>query len=479
MNIKGWARRYKDMSSTTKAALMFTVCGLLQKGIAFLIVPIYTRLMPAEDYGVYSVFFSWYQLIMIFTTLNMWNYLINNGMTEFGNKRKEFISSLQGLAGLITICWFVVYLIFSKTWERWTGLSLPMMLLMFAELLVMPSYEYWCSVKRYDYDAKGVIISALLIAFLTPAVSIVLILNMPDKGMAAITAKSGVATAIYLIVAIAMLRKEHRLYDREFWTYALKFNIPLIPHFLSMMLLQSCDRIMIERMCGPSDAAIYSVAYSASSALSLFNSAILSVFIPYTYRAIKEGREQDVGKRSLPLITLLGIINITLVMFAPEVIGVLAPAEYHAAVYVIPPVAMSNLLLFLFNLFANVEYYYKETKMVAIASVFSAIANIVLNYIFIKMFGYVAAGYTTVFCYSLFSVCHYIFMKKVCKKHIGGKRIYDVKTLTFVVVIFIVVSIASTSLYEEQFALVRYVLLAIILIVSFIKRGQIANLIKG
>ena len=43
----------------------------------------------------------------------------------------------------------------------------------------------------------------------------------------------------------------------------------------------------------------------------------------------------------------------------------------------------------------------------------AAVANVVLNFIFIRLFGYIAAGYTTLACYMLYSVGHYIVSKRI------------------------------------------------------------------
>ena len=47
------------------------------------------------------------------------------------------------------------------------------------------------------------------------------------------------------------------------------------------------------------------------------------------------------------------------------------------------------------------------------ASMAAAGANVVLNFIFIRLFGYIAAGYTTLACYMLYSVGHYIVSKRI------------------------------------------------------------------
>ena len=49
--------KYKGLEIPAKATIWFTISNILQKGILFLAVPIYTRLMTTSEYGIYSVFF--------------------------------------------------------------------------------------------------------------------------------------------------------------------------------------------------------------------------------------------------------------------------------------------------------------------------------------------------------------------------------------------------------------------------------------
>ena len=53
--------------------------------------------------------------------------------------------------------------------------------------------------------------------------------------------------------------------------------------------------------------------------------------------------------------------------------------------------------MFMYQIFANVEFYFEKNKFIMLASIFSAGFNVFLNYIFIKELGYIAAGYTTLY----------------------------------------------------------------------------------
>ena len=78
-------------------------------------------------------------------------------------------------------------------------------------------------------------------------------------------------------------------------------------------------------------------------------------------------------------------------MMAPEVISFMAPNRVLRAIWIIPPVASSVFFMFLYNLFANIEFYFEENKFIMVASVLGALLNIGLNYYLIPLFGYIVA----------------------------------------------------------------------------------------
>ena len=68
MDLASIKKRYIDMAAPAKAALWFTMCNFLLKGISFITVPMFTRLLPSEEYGKLSVFTSYEQVILILAT---------------------------------------------------------------------------------------------------------------------------------------------------------------------------------------------------------------------------------------------------------------------------------------------------------------------------------------------------------------------------------------------------------------------------
>ena len=80
-----------------------------------------------------------------------------------------------------------------------------------------------------------------------------------------------------------------------------------------------------------------------------------------------------------------------LIMIAPEILYILGGEEYMQAVYVIPPVMIGYIAQMLYTLYVNIEYYNRKQKQIMAGTLIAAAINIILNLIFIPIFGYIAA----------------------------------------------------------------------------------------
>ena len=254
------------------------------------------------------------------------------------------------------------------------------------------------------------------------------------------------------------------------------FNLPLIPHYLSQTVLNGADRIMIQNMVGDEAAGIYGLAYSISLVMTLFNTALSQTMSPWIYQKIKMREETDIAGISYIALLVIAVVNLTLIALAPELVAIFAPLEYYDAIWVIPPVAMSTIFMFSYDLFAKFEFYYEKTKYIMAASMFGAVLNVVLNYIFIPIYGYYAAGYTTLVCYIVYVLTHYTFMRKICASYLGGVEIYTPKTLLKIYAGFTGCGFALMVTYQHP--VVRYGIIAAAMIIVFLQRKMIVRVLR-
>ena len=317
------------------------------------------------------------------------------------------------------------------------------------------------------------IIITLLTSFLKPATGIILVSTSEDKVTARILGLAFIELFFYIGLFIKDMKKGKCFYDKTIWKYALSFNIPLIPHYLSMAVLNSSDRIMIKYYQGESKAGIYSLAYSLALIMTLFNSALLQTVEPWLYKKINAKEEKDISKVAYITLAFIASVNIGLIAIAPEAVKIFAPPEYAEAIWIIPSVAMSVYFMFAYSLFAAFEFYFEKTHYITLATLVGAVANIILNMIFIPVFGYYAAGYTTLVCYILFAVMHYFFMTQICKDKLRGEKIFNIKILLAITGVFMLSGLIFLLSYN--YIVVRYVLIAILFLVAVRGRKVIIN----
>lgn len=474
--IKKVLNKYNALSIQVKATIWFFVCSVLQRGISVITTPIFTRLLTTTEYGQFSVFNSWLSIIQIIVTLQLTAGVYTMGIVKFKEEEKVFTSSLQGLNLTLCVAWTGVYLLFHDFWNRMFSLTTVQMLAMLVMIWSSTSFTFWMTTQRNQFRYHKLVLVTLIVSIAKPALGILFVLNAEDKVTARILGLALVEVIAYSGFFVAQMMRGKKFYSAKFWKYAILFNIPLIPHYLSNSILGSSDRIMIQNMVGVSEAGIYSLAYSISQIMQLVNDSLNKTMSPWLYQKIREKNYKAMSKVVYPSLVLIAAANLALIAIAPEVVAIFAPPEYSEAIYVIPPVAMSLFATYLYLCFAPFEFYFEKRIWTTIGTLTSAVANIVLNYIFINLCGYQAAGYTTLVCYLLNAVMHYFFMRKVCKTYLDGIRPYDPKILILIAVVFMGIGFLYIPLYANM--VVRYGFTVVLLLILWINRKKLISAVS-
>lgn len=481
--LKKLLAKYHSMSVAAKAAIWFVFCNLMQKGISTITVPIFTRLLTTEEYGVYSLYLSWFNVFSIVTSLNLYYGVFNNALNKIRDKRGRdiYISSMLGLTATLTLILTLLYLPFQDFWSHILGLSKMVIWLMLAELLVEPALHFWQGRQRFEYRYKIMVGITLLKSALNPILGLIFVLlEQEQKATARIFSVVLAEVAVAGTLLVLQAYRGRVFFRKKHWCYALGFNIPLIPHYLSGTILSQGDRIMIQHMVGESAVGIYSVAYSIGMLVQLFTNAINNSITPWMYENLNQKNYRNIRKNINYILLFLAGIIIALCFFVPELVLIFGSEEYYNAIYVVPPVASSVYFIFLYNIFAIPQMYCEKQQFMAVASVCAAGLNIVLNAIFIPIFGYYAAGYTTVVSYIVYSVGHFIFTRRICKKEMGSFKMFDSSMILLISAGVFLCSIVFIFLY--QWTLLRYAIAVVIVGVMGLQYRKIATIlteIKG
>lgn len=466
-------KRYKTMSLPIKAGFWFTVCNFLQRGITMITTPVFTRVLSEEQYGVVSTFTSWQSVLLLVTSLSLYKAMMNLYVKH--DNREKVLSALCGLSLTITMTWLAVYLVFSRQISLVLGMSQILTTYLFLYCIAQAGILCWMTYKRYMFDYRRVVFVTLLMTVFSSALGLIGVLLLSDTAEGRLIPQTLVVVAIGICVYIAVFKNNKSFYDKGMWSFSISFCVGLMPHYLSEFILQSSDKLMINYMCGSKDVAIYSIAYSVGTLINLVTSAINSAFAPYQYQQIKGGNYKQLAKRANAVLLFVAIILSVVMLFGREIVLIFGGKKYIESTEVIIPICIGIFFNYLFQLFARVQEYYNRKITVVIPSVLCAILNLILNYIFINLYGYQAASYTTFACYMIFCIMHYFFYKKVCKKELKGIALYDIKGVLLisggVIVSGVVLFFINTVLW------LKYTIILLVISVIMIEHKRALTLV--
>lgn len=439
-------------------------------------MPIFTRLLTEEQYGQFSIYFSWSAIITIFTTLNLPYGTFSKAMVKFDDSRNQYISTIQFICIMLSVVLFAIYFPLRQYFNKALELPTFLVIIMLVEIISNFAILCWTGRNRFEYKYKGVILVTILVAVISPVLALIFVFTSEEKGYARILGYAFVTIAVGMGFLIYNFVKGKNPFRKDMLKYAFGMNGALIFYYLSQVVFNQSDRIMISHMIGMDKAAVYSVAYNLAIVLTFVIDAINNSYVPWFYEKIKKREVKDNKKISILISILISFLLLGIIALAPELIYVLAGENYLESKWVVAPIAMSLLLLFYSQLFINVEFYYEKKYFLVIASIGAALVNIGLNYWLIPKFGYVVAGYTTLISYVLFALCNYLVFVIILKKQKVKNQMYNIPVLLLVLVVFMGIGFLAMFLYN--YSIVRYIIIGVVLLTLLICSKWIYKFIK-
>ena len=463
--------------STSKTALksgvVYAIATMINAGLTFLTTPFFTRVMTQENYGQYNNFLSWYNILMI-VSLNLSSTLIS-ARQDYKKEIDSYILSMSALNGILVSFFGVVVFIFNNFFNRYIGLSRIYIFMMFMYIAFNQIFTLYQVTDRFSFRYKTSAIFIIICAITSAILPMGLVMIMKNQLLGRVIGLVIPTVIMGSVCEILFIKKGKRI-RWQHWKYAVPICLPYIPHLLSLTILNALDKTMINSMVGSVETAIYSVAYTCGSALSLVVSMLNNAYVPWLAEKISEGDEKSVRKFSKYYIGIFQAVLITILLFAPEMVEILGGKQYSDAVTITPAIMVGCGMQLIYTMYVNVEQFYKNTKWMAVVSVVAAVSNGILNYIFIPLVGYKIAAVTTVASYLVLAIGHIIVVEKMrCAKYYSAK---------FSVIILITDIIAIPAFkYLYNYTTVRFFVIVVyfmfFLTLMYIKRDALRKVIEN
>ena len=398
--------------------------------IVFLMLPLYTSHLSTGEYGTYDSLIAIATFLTPFITMlfeeSMFRYLIEYRNSE---KKSKVISNTLIFCILSLICFSILYFIFCL-FVDFEYKEYFIVYIIFNVLYSISNAVARGLGKIKEYSISNFIANALMVVF--NLISI-LILKLGVPGLF-ISYSMGIFFAI-LFVAMKLNIKEYfsiKNFDKKLFVDMFKYSLPLVPNSISWSIINVSDRVMLTYMCSSSINGIYSVSNKFPQAMgSLYN--FFSI-------AWKESASVELGDNKYyteifeKIIKLLLIVATLILLFLPWVYGIFVSESFIDSFYYVPILLIAMMFSNISEFYSGILIAYKNTKLIGLTTISSAVINILINLILMKKFGILAASISTLVSTSF--IC--ILRKNIIKKYVEIKIEYS-KTWIYIILLLVAI----------------------------------------
>lgn len=459
----------------------------LLKTCTSVVIPLFTytyvaRVLGAAGLGKVNFVNSIISYFQLFASLGISNYAISNGakIRDEKDKYDNFCSEILFINLCTTFIAYILLVICCFFWDFLTKYKIMLLISGLNMFFVCMSIEWmYASIEEYKYiSIRSIIIQVF------GATLVFLLIHKEDDLLLYIS----VLLVPGFLTGIINLLNCKRFVSFSFVNICFhKIRNHLIPIFviggmaIASTIYINSDIIMLTYFKGDYECGLYSVGIKASHVVCLILNSISGVLLPRLSYYLSNGNDKDFKKLVNKTIDFIMIFTVPamvgLFMLSENCAYILGGSSFSLSASIGKIMSINVLLSPLNNILATqlLIPLNKQSKAFA-ATVFGAVANIILNGIFIPRYGMFGAAISTIF--SELIVLLYCF---VClNKFIGFSDIIhnimqgSIASLSIIILCFFI-KVMISNIYINTIVCVTLSVLAYYFIMKLLHNSVVAE----
>lgn len=374
---------------------------------AIILLPVITKLLGAANYGIWVQLGVTISLIAPLALLGLPFTLVRFLAGEKDKKEiQEGVYSVLSLIFIVVLIISLVFIIFSGSIASFFQCQ-PILIKILAliislqclNLVLLGVLQAFQRIKEYAFflifkafGEIGLVILAVFLGYgLFGAVLSLLVIRL----------------AIFLpLFALTVKRIGIKIPAFSGIKKYLHFGLPTVVSSVSYWMVTSSDRYLISFFLGVLFVGYYAPAYAIGNLLVFLIYPLAFMLPPVLSKLFDEEKINEVKtylKYSLKYFLIIAIpISFGLSILSKQLLTIFSTEEIATNAYFITPFIVLSILLYgVYTIFVQILILFKKTKIFGAIWIGAAFLNIVLNLIFIPIFGILAAALTTLFAYVL------------------------------------------------------------------------------
>lgn len=418
---------YKNLFKQT---FIYGIATVLPRMLSFLLVRLYTDLMPRSEYGEVTIVLSW----MVFFNVIL-SYGMETAFFRFYSKEENKKSVIETTT--ISIFWtsmsfLTIALLFRNTLAEWANVEIQYVtyaiwILVFDALAIIPFSKLRALQRPMKYAVikiGNVVLNLGLNVFfllILPKLaqsdsesfwSTIYIQDFQVGYIFIANLIASLATLLAFLPDYVFLKWQ---FDVALWKKMMHYGWPILFAGLAFGINEHFDKILLEKLLPEtialSEVGAYSACYKLGLFMVLFRTAYTLGIEPFFFsHAGNENAPQTYATVTKYFVIFGSLILLCVVVFADVLkVILIGNPEYWEAMKVVPLIILANFFL---GIYTNLSVWYKlidKTKVGAYISVFGAVVTLVLNFLLIPIFSYMGSAIATLAAYgSMMAISYYL-----------------------------------------------------------------------
>lgn len=416
-----------------KQTAIYGLATVLPRMLSFLLVRLYTGILPTGDYGEVSIVLSW----MVF-----FNVILSYGMETAFFRFYNSETNKQNVIATATISIFwssIIFLFvalpFRSTLALWINvdtqyITYSIWILVLDALVIVPFSKLRANKKPLWYafiKIGNVVVNLLLNLFfllLLPKIaeanpnSFIANLYIENYEIGYIFIANLAASLLTLVVLSSNYFSLTQKFDPILWKKMIRYGLPILVAGIAFAVNEHFDKILLgywlPATIAKSAVGAYAACYKLGLFMVLFATAFRLGIEPFFFsHAHNENAPQTYATITKYFVIFGSLILLSVIVFADILKEILLDNKsYWEAMKVVPLIILANFFL---GIYHNLSVWYKltdKTKMGAYISIIGAIVTLVLNYLLIPKFSYYGSAVATISAYGSMMFISYIIGNK-------------------------------------------------------------------
>ena len=388
-----------------KHSAIYGLGGLVQRILAVLLLPVYTRYLSPADYGTVETLIALTTVLVITLRLGISNAFIRFyfDSPDPAERRRVLRTSFWFTMGMATLG-LALGLLFSR--EISTVLfgsadETEIVAAAFVGLWAQMNYEQLTALFRVEERSVAFVTASLANIAITIAATLLLVVEL-DQGPLGVIVGGFTGTLVVYVALLGYRREQLGLqFDRELLRQMNRFGLPLVPSALFLWVTNFSDRFFLLKLADAEEVGLYSIGVRIASAMVLILTAFRMSWPAFAYSI-----EDDDEARHTYAFVLTYVVLVTtwvatgLALLSPWIVDWIAAPAFSSSSRVVGPLAFAVVIFSAFVVVVVAVGRARRMQFNWVVSAVAAAVNVAVNLLLIPRYGMMGSAVALIAAYA-------------------------------------------------------------------------------